>query len=363
MAELLQRIEKLLLVESDQKVRAVLLARKAIYLARIGRFDEAKAITTELRTRFGSGESAQITAWIMLVEAVCFLYENISPSALDRVHRAQFLSLAIKDRALIAITSAWKAHLEFERSDFSAMTVSLRIALANATDDNHDAIARLSMVMADALFLCGNRKHAQVWFMRSRSHAVASGDQASTEALLYNRAAFGTAWLRAERCISRDDSGELALIRLEVASARNFQDMTQISALSHLISLCDARLLILESEFERAIAALELVRNCGPYANYNFDQDLIDLEVTYCLKKLGRTDDALETFGRIRGNDLAGMDVDDRLVVAWLRNEVTEGDERFGDHAVQSVQLEAVRNEYRTSREALREMLIQFTDN
>lgn len=362
MGELLQRLEQLLVVELNQRCRAVLLAKKAIYLSRIGQFDEAKAITTELRIAFGAGESVQISVWIMLLEGIRLLYEDISPAAHDRVHRAQFLSLAIKDASLIAITSAWKAHLEFERSDFQAMIASVQIAVTNATEEDHDAIARLSMVLADAHFLCGNRKDAQIWFMRSRSHAVSSGDRATTEALLYNRAAFGTAWLRAESCFSRNNSGELALIRLEVASARNFQDITKISALSHLIALCDARLLILESEFERAISALEVVRDCGPFANYNFNQDLIDLELAYCLMKLDRITEALETFGRIRGNDLAGMDVDDRLAVAWLRSEVTIKDGRFGDHALERLKLEAVRDEYIESRQSLRKLLMPFTE-
>jgi tetratricopeptide (TPR) repeat protein len=360
MAQLLQAIEGLLRDEADPQRRAVLLAKKAIYLARSGQFQSAQTITAELRSNFGSGQSAQVTAWIMLLEGIRLLYEEISPNAIDRVRRAQFLAMAIKDRPLISLSSAWKAHLEFERSDFPEMAKSLRTSIDSATDADHDAIARHAMVLADVHFLCGDRVQAQNWFMRSRSHAVKSGDQATTEALLYNRAAFGTAWLRAERCFSVGESSDLTLTRLEVASARNFQDMTKISAFSHLISLCEARLLILEAEFERAIGALRIVRDQGPFANYNFSQEIIDLEISYCQKQLGRTDEASMTYDRIRDADFADMDVDDRLVVAWLRSEITKNSPEFGDHETESRKLEAMRHEYSASRRAIQDLLTQF---
>ena len=361
MAQFLIRIEERLLTELEPVERAVLFARKAIYLARTGRFNEAKLITADLRSRFGVGQNAKVTVWIMLLEGVCFLYEKISPLAFDRVHRAQFLSLAINDRALISLTSAWKAHLEFEQSNFVAMAKSLKCAIDNATEENNDSNARLSMVLADALFLCGDRKAAQTWFMRSRRNAIDAGDQATIEALLYNRAAFSTAWLRCERCFARDNPSDITLVRLEIASARNFQAMTNITAFGHLIALCDARLLILESEFDKAIGALESVRNSGPFASYNFDQDIIDLEIAYCFLMLGRTDHALISFNLIRGHDLSGLDLDDRLVVAWLKSVMCAADERFGTNAVEIAHLDELKGEYSLARDSLHRLLTQFT--
>jgi tetratricopeptide (TPR) repeat protein len=361
MAQILDRIERQLSLEVEPVARAVLIARKGIYLSRVGRFDEARCVIAELRSHFGSGQSARVTVWIMLLEGVCYLYENINPAAIDRVNRAQFLGLATKDKALISITSAWKAHLEFENSNYIGMVEALKAAIENATEDDNDANARYSMVLADALFFCGDRKLAQLWFMRSRDHAIKAGDQATIEALLYNRAAFSIAWLRCERCFSRVDPNEVSLVRLEVSSARNFQAMTKITAFGNLISLCDARLLIIESQFASAIAALELVRNSGPFASYNFDQDIVDLEVAYCQLMLGRSDEALKTFSKIRGNDLSGLDLDDRLVVAWLRSEMSRLDVRFGDNTEQTRRLEVLRGDYSVFRSDLQSLLAQFT--
>lgn len=361
MAQLLIRVEKQLTIEVDPERRAILHARKAIYLSRIGRFDEARSIKSELRVSFGNGQNVRVAVWIMLLEGINFLYENISPSAFDRVHRAQFLSLAVNDRELICITSAWKAHLEFERSNFAGMVDALKIAVENLSNDDDDANARLSMVLADALFLCGDRKMAQIWFMRSRSHAINAGDQATIEALLYNRAAFSTAWLRCERCFDRGAPSDVSLVRLEVASARNFQAMTNITAFGHLITLCDARLLIIESDFERAIVVLESVRHGGPFASYNFDQDVVDLEISYCHLMLGNTDQALAAFSQLRGHDLSGLDLDDRLVVAWLRCSMSKVDMRFGDYEAERLGFDVLREQYKSFRGELQSLLTQFT--
>ena len=361
MSQLLIRIDKSLKDEIDPLVRAELLARKACYLSRVGRFSEVKQAISDLRLQFGDGHSARITVWIMLLEGISYLFENISPSALDRVNRAQFLSLAIKDQDLIALTSAWKAHIEFEKSDFTGMVRSIRTSIENATKDNHDANARLSMVLADAFFLCGDRAPAQAWFMQSRSHALDAGDQATIEALLYNRAAFGVAWLRAERCFREIDTEIVTLMRLEVASSKNLQELTRITALSHLISLCEARLCILEGSYNEAIERLQAVRIQGPFANYNFDQDLIDLEIAYCHLKMGERDQAVAHFSRSRSGDLANLDIDDRLVAQWLRYELSTSHSEFGNSNEELVDLNRLRLEFNSERRVLSEAIQEFS--
>lgn len=362
MSQLIDRLEKARQETNDPVIKAELLARCGCYLARIGCFDETKQIVAELRRDFGGGISARISTWIMLLEGVLHIFENISPAALDRINRAQFLALAIKDRVLSAVTSAWKAHIEFETSDFTSMVRSLGLAIENATDDNHDAHARLSMVLADSFFLCGDRLRAQQWFMRSRSHALDAGDQATIEALLYNRAAFGMAWLRAQSCLAATDRDELALTRLEIASARNFQDMTRITALSHLIRLCEARLLLLEGSYGKAIDELRTVRDLGPFAKYNFDRHLVDLELVYCLFRTTKYDDALALFDPIRENVFENLDVDERLVAAWLRKELSYADDRFGNAHQTHQQFVKLRQEFELSRKSLHEALMIFGD-
>jgi len=54
------------------------------------------------------------------------------------------------------------------------------------------------------------------------------------------------------------------------------------------------RFLILEQRYDQAIDALEKIRGARPFAEYNFNQSFIDLEIAFCLKWLNRADEARE---------------------------------------------------------------------
>ena len=340
MSQLIARLDRELEITSDPVKRAEILARKGSYLARIGRFSDTRAIIADLRQKFGDGRSGHVTAWIMLTEGMLHLFENISPVALDRITRAQALGLAMKDASVIAIASAWKAHLEFETSNFTAMVKSLELAMTYSSEYDHGSQARLAMVLSDSFLICGDRQSAQEWFLRSRDHALKDGDQASVEALLYNRAAFGLARLRAEHCVTNIDANQLSLARLEIASAKNLQTLIGVGALTNLVYLCEARLLILGGEFSQAIDALNGVRNAQPFASYNFSQSLIDLDVAFCLAQLDRLDEALEIYKSIEWPTFEGLDVDEQLVAAWTRYQLCVIDEAFGVPCEAKTQLE-----------------------
>lgn len=252
MSQLLQRIESDLNSTSTPSLRGKLLARKSAYLARIGKFDDARSIVTELRQEFGEANSSSVTVWVMLTEGLIHYYENLSVQARDRIVRAQLLSKALGDNELAALASAWRAHLEFEHSDFSGMTASIESALSLASSTNYAAHTRAAMVLSDCYFLCGDRVNGQKWFMRSRDTALKEGDQASIEALLYNKAAFTLARLRAQSCFGSIEPEQLALLRMELSSAKNLQDIANIQALTQIVHLCDARLLLLERKFDQA---------------------------------------------------------------------------------------------------------------
>lgn len=330
MSQLLARLDEEFKLASTNVERAEILARKGSYLARVGQFSETREIISKLREHFGDGRSGHVTAWIMLTEGLLHLFENLSPLALDRVARSQILGLAMKDASVVAIASAWKAHIEFETSDFESMIKSLETAIAHATDSDHDANARLAMVLSDSFLLCGETQSAQTWFMHSREHALKDGDQASIEALLYNRAAFSLARLRAERCYTEVDKKRLSLLRMEVASAKNLQNLTRIAALTNFVHLCEARLLILEEKYSLAIDALANIRNARPFADYNFNQSFVDLEMSFCLQRLGRHTEAKSIFSSVDWASFDRLDIDEQLVATWMRWSMCVEDSSIG---------------------------------
>ena len=360
MSQLLDRLDCALKLAVDDVKRAEIQAKKACYLARVGMFSESREIILHLRRKFSDWRSGQITAWIMLAEDLLYLYEKLSPLAIDRVTRSQLLGLATNDRTIVALSSAWKAHIEFETSNFGMMIKSLQTALANARDDDHDAHARISMVICDSFLICGDEEAAQKWFLRRRDHALKDGDDSSIEALLYNRAAFSLAWLRAANCLRAVDEEKLSLVRLGIASDSNLQALIRIGAFTNFVHLCDARMLILEKKFEPAIVALETVRNSGPFAGYNFSQSFIDLEISFCLLRLHRIAEAREIFESIHWSSFDALDVDEQLVAAWMRHMMCLESDAFGDADDARLALEKLGTQYEDMRVNLLNSLAPF---
>lgn len=354
MVQLLDRLEARLAVEIDAFRRGVLHAKRACYFARVGQFEKTRELVAQLRSDFPDGSSPRISIWVMLVEGLLHTFERLSPEGLDRMVRAQTLATALKDRELQAVSSAWLAHLLFERSEFVQMVSALQVALGSADDESFDALARVSMVFANTYASVGDRERATQWYMACRHYAVEAGDEATLEALLYNRAAFGVAWQRAEFCLGSGDRKPLEMLRRELASAHSFQDLTGAAALTNLVYLWEARLALLDDEFERAIDLLSGIRNVEPFSDESFHQSVIDLEVAYCSAKLGRVDDTLRFLTKRAAFDVHALHEDEQLYAAWLEVGVARCGAEFGDQPSAETRLDQARVTFLRSVEHMR---------
>lgn len=361
MSQLLQRIRERLLIEPDSGRRAELLAKQAGYFARVGRFADARQTISEIRQVFGDGRSGRVTAFTMLAEGLVLQYEQLGSGAFDRIARAQLLGQAMKDREVTAISSAWRAHLEFERSDFEGSARSLRIALQSAAEDDHSARVRCAIVLFNAFALFGERSESQRWFLAGREHAVKDGDQASIDALLHSRATFGVARLRAQSCKGSLDDSAVRLARAEVSSARNLQQLTHVEAHATFIDLCDARLKIIEGDFQNAIDMLTSIRNAGPYPSGHFSQDLVELEVAYCRTKLQRATNPDESVIPIDCDSFTSLDIDDRLAVAWMSLELAKLDSRYAATPAALEHFDRVAIEYEEWLRSMQELFAEFS--
>ena len=360
MSQLLLRIGERLLVETDPAKRAELIARQAGYMARVGRFTEAREKIAELRQVFADGRSGRVTAFIMLAEGLLQHYEQLGSNAADRIARAQLLGQAMRDCQVIAITSAWRAHLEFEESKFELSAMSIRLALQNAEPDDHATHARCAIVLFNAFALCGKRTASQYWFLNGRDHALKLGDQASLDALLHSKAVFGVAWLRSQNCKGNEDAALMTMARAEISSARNLQILTRVEAHANYINLCDARLQIMEGNFQSAKDLLTLIRNDGHYPNGHFSQGLIDLEIAYCECRLNRVEAAVEVLALLQPSSLDSLDVDDRLVAAWMTLELEKLDVRSSFVVDAEDKLNRAIGEYDALLKRLNELFAEF---
>ncbi|MDE2147088.1 MAG: hypothetical protein KGJ24_10420, partial [Burkholderiales bacterium] len=230
----------------------------------------------------------------------------------------------------------------------------------SAESSNDDAHVRLTAVLANSFMIAGNRSQAQRLFLRGRDHALRIGDQASLEALVYNRATFGLSWLRAESCLGRDSRDDFSLLKVELQSAKNFQDLTGISALSNHIGLWRARLLVLEQKFEEAVDALVVIRSAKPFAEYNFRTAIIDLELAYCHMKLGNMPATLALANEVGPGFDTGLDIDDRLVASWMVHQLSQVSDAFGSPEMRELELKARAAEYENAQNHLATLLREF---
>lgn len=342
---------------TDDARRGELTARKAAYLSRLGSFDQAQALLQNLRTQFGQGQSTRVSIWLMLAEGLLHTFRDLSDEGADRIMRANVLAGATRDRGLIAATSAWRAFTQSERSEFKGMTRSLNDAFANSDSHDHEVLARLYMVLANARTSLGERAAAHELYMLSRHHALECGDQATIDALIYNKAAFALAWLRAQWALGKEEPDSLSQLRVELKSAKAYQQMVGVSAFSNFVHLSEARLLMLAQEYEAAINALVAVRSMQPFARYNFHESLVDLEIGYCLSQLNRQQEAEDQVRTALASDVAGIHEDDRLFATWLQTRLLQALPHLGDASVAANLLEAAKADFLRSCDQLREAL------
>lgn len=79
------RMRKGLEQTNDPTERGLLLGEWAMYLARIGRFDDAESILIELRRDFDDGHSGRVTVMMMCAEGVLAYFKCLDPQAHDRL--------------------------------------------------------------------------------------------------------------------------------------------------------------------------------------------------------------------------------------------------------------------------------------
>lgn len=357
MSQLLSRLQQEYAALSDPIAKAEIAAQMAGIFARHGSFVEAREVIEHLQQGFGRGQSGQVTVMKMIAEGLVFHYEKLSPDANTRLLGALSLARMTGYQQGIALAAAWKAHVEFERSEFEKMAESLRIAVAHAKQDQHDAWVRISAVMSNSYLICGQSDPGHTWFKRGHEHAAKLGDTESIDALLYNKAAFSVACLRVSACTEVIHPDLMSRVRSEVNSACNLQKLAGVTALSAHVELLNARLLVLEQNFDRAIAILQAVRLKEPFAAHNFRQSLIDLEIAYCRVMTDPLSFAADGDWNSTADELSSLDVDDRLVALWMILEVLRKTERADECGDIESKFARARQAYEADRLGLQQLL------
>jgi tetratricopeptide (TPR) repeat protein len=237
----------------DPVEAACLRAQRGVYLARQGKYSEAQSIVDAIRAEFGARPNAEVTAWISLVEAVSHFYSQPGPKALDRLRRAHALSRAIDHPLLVPLCAAWLAHVEFNANRMEPMLQYAVEALRLARPEHHAALARVSLVIADAFHYAGRFDLAKPWYAAVREHALADGDDAMISAMLHNVAAFRANEVRLADAFGIPIPIEARRALMETESTRNYDIGIGTLSMALLIPLMKAQLLATDGRFSEAL--------------------------------------------------------------------------------------------------------------
>jgi hypothetical protein len=226
-------------------------------LARQGHLDEARAELASIHARHDSRPTAVVSAWTSLAEGLVICFDNLGAAALDKMMRSLAISEAIRAEAILALSAAWPAQMDFSKLDFEPMLQHLSVALNTAESSQHSALSRANLVVAQAYHWAEHRDLALRWYDKARQHASTAGDESTISAVMHNMT-----WMRAAQARRLSVSGEFdrvhaLLAQLGADSIKYFDKMIGMAALRSLVPILRAQVLLLDERFGEALALLE----------------------------------------------------------------------------------------------------------
>ncbi len=232
-------------------------AELAAYLARLGRFGEARAALDSLREHARRQPRVELSAWIHLAEGLFSYFSNVGASKADGVQRAYALCLAAGLDELRATCAAWLAQWDYVRVDMLNLARHVREALQLASESNHSALSRASLVAAQALHVSARPDLALVWYRRARDHAIADHDDVTVSALMHNMAWIRMLLMRQAILSGQGDAsaGRHALMNAE--STAHFDQLLGDSSWQELKPILRAQILSLQGDASQALVLYE----------------------------------------------------------------------------------------------------------
>jgi len=318
MSQYLVRTDRAIHAESDPFRTAELRALRALYLVRASRFQEAQEEIDDIRREFGNGQSGRVTCFLMIAEGVKQHYQSFGAAATDRLSRSLILGQAMRDTEVVALAAAWKGFLDFEYSRFESMSRTLALSGDSWGPDDHTARTRVYLVLMISALVLGELEAAQRYFKCAHYYAVLDGDQASIEALLFDRAAFGLSRQRLEWARGQEDAERLKRIKLELESARNLNQMININILVDHVPLNLARSDLMLGDFAKAASELETFIGIRSFPSSHLNDSALRTELAFCQMMAGDLQRAQGFATLIDVDELSTLDPDERLVLSKM---------------------------------------------
>jgi hypothetical protein len=251
------RLNQMIDREFDPGTRACLTAEMVLYIAREGKFDQAREIVHDLRIQFNRSVSLTLTCWLCLLDGVVLFHEKPDSNSFDRIRRAYQLSRSIATSKVGVLSTAWFSHLELNRGRLLESVILSAEALRCANKSMSGPLSRIALTIADMFSYCGDSLEASEWYAQSRKQALVDGDRLGVSAALHNIAALRVHALSLAKFCQVPEPPSGTWIELELNSSRNYDAGIELLSLSSLEPIIRAQLLILYGRFSEALSILE----------------------------------------------------------------------------------------------------------
>jgi hypothetical protein len=252
------------------------------YWARIGDQTRAEEVRQRSRLAYPSGSFGELTIMHMCLDGLMHFYADQSPAAIERLKSAHTLASTYRYRSEQSICAAWLAHVEFNRDHWHSMVEALRSGFASVDRSDLATIGRLSLVTADALIHSGEPTVASQWYEFARLQFTSIGDHAAIEAFIYNGAALRLHAARLSAINSPIDSAYLVKLGGEVASATNYQRLTQQRSLDYLLATAKASHQMLSGLFPLATTTISDLLEAGVVPKSSTSRPLLMADLALC---------------------------------------------------------------------------------
>jgi tetratricopeptide (TPR) repeat protein len=269
-------------------------AERAAYLARLGRFDEARGVLDTLQLKYKSQPNAKISCWIHLVDGLICHFSGMSISARQKILRTHALSVAAELTYLPALSAAWLASMDYLAANPQSMVFYANKAINLSNDSNHSVRSRVRLVIAQAYHLAGRFDLALPNYEETRTHALSEGDDLTISALIHNMAWLKAQYFRINNFKSNEISRDGGQILLSAESVANFDLLIGSTSLQSLVPVLQAQILTAQGQYEKAASIFE--KNTASALSQGMSRLEADLiaDRAWCRFHLGQTESALE---------------------------------------------------------------------
>lgn len=311
-SRLIERLDGAIARAAGPLEREYLKAERAGALARLGLLADARFSLQGLRTQNLRHKDPLLGAWIGVVEGQIGHFECIAPQAVEKFQRAFELAAEAGDTPMQALASAWLANCAFNAADIPATSRHVRTTLTLAEPDQHAALARVGLVLADAYRFCGDDNASQTWYLRARAHASADGDSSMISVMLHNIASMRSGQIALADAFGRGDAEQARKALLEAESTANYDWGTGVASLSTLVPVIRAQFLVVLERFDEAARLfddhMERVRKEGMAHR----QARLLAERAWCHVRLGHVAEGLADTRAAEAHAAEQRDADDR---------------------------------------------------